>query len=137
MLYRSNVVKLSYDKVHVPRFWQGSHNSLVPFQNQASSTAPHPCARALFSFGRNSPAVKSRYIKSMLAGLLAVIVASWPATQARSQSQPALGRNFNEILAAAAREGSLNITWSASVLGDADLAKAHMEQFNKFYGLHL
>jgi len=81
--------------------------------------------------------VKSRYIKSVLAGLLAIVVACWPSTQARSQSQPALGRNFNEILAAAAREGSLNITWSASVLGDADVAKAHVEQFNKFYGLHL
>jgi len=40
-----------------------------------------------------------------------------------AQSAPALGKNLNEIIAAAAREGTIDLTWSASVMGDADVAR--------------
>ena len=79
-----------------------------------------------------------RYVKILCAGLIAaMLVASLPPARVQAQSTPALGRNLNEIIAAAAREGSIDLTWSASVLGDADVARQHMEQFNKLYGLHL
>lgn len=69
--------------------------------------------------------------------LFAVALLALPPTEVRSQAQPQLGRTFSEIAAAAAREGSLNLIWSAGVMGQADAARQHMEQFNKLYGLHL
>lgn len=79
-----------------------------------------------------------RCIKFVLTSLIAVIfLATLPAARVQAQSSPALGRNLNEIIAAAAREGSIDLTWSASVLGDADLARQYMDQFNKLFGLHL
>ena len=79
-----------------------------------------------------------RLAKFAVAGLIALLLsASMPPGAAQAQSAPALGRDFKEILAKAAREGTIDIAWSASVLGEADTVRQYMDQYNKLYGLHL
>jgi iron(III) transport system substrate-binding protein len=75
----------------------------------------------------------------LIAGLLTVaLLAGMPVQNVQAQSAaPGLGRDLKDIIARAAREGSLDLSWSASVIGDADIARQHMDQFNKMYGLHL
>ena len=70
----------------------------------------------------------------MLGALLSASAVPAPV---QAQSAPALGKNLNEIIAGAAREGTIDLTWSASVMGDADVARRHMDAFNKLWGLHL
>jgi len=79
-----------------------------------------------------------RCFASVLTVVLAALlcVAGTPLL-VQAQSAPAMGKTFNEILAGAAREGTIDLTWSTSVLGDADVARQFMEAFNKLYGLHL
>ncbi|HEV8021651.1 MAG TPA: extracellular solute-binding protein [Candidatus Lustribacter sp.] len=75
-----------------------------------------------------------RFLSALLAGLLLVV----PTLQSvRAQSTPTLGHNLKEIVAGAAREGTIDLTWSASTMGDADVARRHMDAFNKLWGLHL
>src|ERR1019366_1722481 len=79
-----------------------------------------------------------RYLKFVVTALIAVMfLGALPPAPVQAQSPPPLGRNLNEIIAAAAREGSIDLTWSSSVLGDAGVARQYMEQFNKLFGLHL
>jgi len=79
-----------------------------------------------------------RYGRFVVAAVLAALLgASGMPLAVRAQSTPALGKNLNEIIADATREGTIDLTWSAAVLGDADVAHRHMEQFNKLWGLHL
>lgn len=73
----------------------------------------------------------------LLSALLAVLLLVMPLHGARAQTVPALGHNLKEIIANAAREGTIDLTWSASTMGDADMARRHMDAFNKLWGLHL
>ena len=54
---------------------------------------------------------------------------------ARAGSVPALGHNLKEIIANAAREGTIDLTWSASTMGDADMARRHMDAVQQAVGL--
>src|SRR5580692_7742220 len=79
-----------------------------------------------------------RYAKIAALGMLAALLsASAVPVPVLAQPAPALGKNLNEIIAGAAREGTIDLTWSASVMGDADVARRHMDAFNKLWGLHL
>src|SRR5580692_5067809 len=79
-----------------------------------------------------------RYAKIAALGMLAALLsASAVPVPVLAQPAPALGKNLNEIIAGAAREGTIDLTWSASVMGDADVARRHMDAFNKFWGLDL
>ncbi|MGA2395408.1 MAG: ABC transporter substrate-binding protein [Candidatus Lustribacter sp.] len=79
-----------------------------------------------------------RFGTFVVTGLIAaLLVASNSPALVRAQAAPVLGKNLSEIIAGAAREGTLDLTWSASVMGGADVARRHMEEFNKLWGLHL
>src|SRR5580700_7651257 len=75
--------------------------------------------------------------KRIITGILAALLCASGAPAVQAQSAPALGKTLNDIIAAAAREGTIDLTWSASVMGDADVARRHMDAFNKLWGLHL
>jgi iron(III) transport system substrate-binding protein len=76
----------------------------------------------------------NRLLTALVAAL--VFASSAPAL-VQAQSTPALGKNLSEIIANAAREGTIDLTWSASTMGGADVARRHMDEFNKLWGLHL
>jgi ABC-type Fe3+ transport system substrate-binding protein len=58
------------------------------------------------------------------------------ATPAFGQA-PKLADNLKDMVAAASKEGTLNLVWSGSLLGGGEVAQKHAAAFNKAYGTHI
>lgn len=50
---------------------------------------------------------------------------------------PKLADNLKDMIAAASKEGTLNLVWSSSLLGGGDVAQKHAAAFNKEFGTHI
>ena len=50
---------------------------------------------------------------------------------------PKLADNLKDMIAAASKEGTLNLVWSTSLMGGGDVAQKHAAAFNKEFGTHI